>query len=93
MGESHGLKRVKIKLRNCYFHFSIPVNVCFLFFEGISRTSFSVRVRSIVIKSNGGADQLSFQNAIDIAKKAVHSDIPFRIAKQVESHLEGVKDV
>jgi glycerol-3-phosphate acyltransferase PlsX len=44
-------------------------------------------LNGIVIKSHGGADVLSFQNAIGIAKKAVHSNIPSRIAQQVEGHL------
>lgn len=74
---------------------AMPVLKCFA--ERIDPRRYNgatlLGLNGIVIKSHGGADQLSFQNAIDIAKKAVHSDIPFRIAKQVESHLEGVKDV
>lgn len=50
-------------------------------------------LNGIVIKSHGGADELSFQNAIGIAKKAVHTNIPSRIATQVESHLEGVSEI
>lgn len=45
-------------------------------------------LNGIVIKSHGGADALSFENAIKIASKAVHSNIPQRIALQVESHLQ-----
>lgn len=74
---------------------AMPVLKCFA--ERIDPRRYNgatlLGLNGIVIKSHGGADQLSFQNAIDIAKKAVHSDVPFRIARQVESHLEGVKDV
>jgi len=45
-------------------------------------------LRGIVIKSHGGADVLAFKNAIGIAKKEVHSDVPNRIAREVGSHLE-----
>jgi len=44
-------------------------------------------LRGIVIKSHGGADKVAFKNAIMIAKKAVHSDIPNRIERQVEAQL------
>lgn len=45
-------------------------------------------LRGIVIKSHGGADTMAFKNAIRIAEKAVHTDIPNRIARQVEAQLE-----
>jgi glycerol-3-phosphate acyltransferase PlsX len=44
-------------------------------------------LRGIVIKSHGGADQLAFENAIHIAEKEVHCNIPERIAQQVATHL------
>ena len=44
-------------------------------------------LRGIVIKSHGGADAIAFKNAIRIAEKAVHTDIPNRIARQVEAQL------
>lgn len=44
-------------------------------------------LNGIVIKSHGGADELSFGNAIKTADKAVHTDIPRRIEKKVEAHL------
>jgi glycerol-3-phosphate acyltransferase PlsX len=44
-------------------------------------------LRGIVIKSHGGADTMAFKNAISIAEKAVHTDIPNRIARQVEAQL------
>ncbi|OOZ35855.1 phosphate acyltransferase PlsX [Solemya velesiana gill symbiont] len=45
-------------------------------------------LRGIVIKSHGGADVLAFENAISIAKKAVHTNVPERIAHGVEAQLE-----
>ncbi len=45
-------------------------------------------LRGIVIKSHGGADKMAFENAILIAKKAVHHDVPNRIARQVEAQLD-----
>jgi glycerol-3-phosphate acyltransferase PlsX len=45
-------------------------------------------LRGIVIKSHGGADRIAFKNAIQIAKKAVYTDVPNRIARQVEAHLD-----
>lgn len=45
-------------------------------------------LRGIVIKSHGGADVLAFKNAIRIAEKEVHSDVPNRIARQVEAQLD-----
>ncbi len=45
-------------------------------------------LRGIAIKSHGGADVLAFKNAIRIAKKEVHSDVPNRIARQVEAQLD-----
>ena len=44
-------------------------------------------LRGIVIKSHGGADVLAFENAIHIAEKEIHCNIPERIAKQVGLHL------
>jgi glycerol-3-phosphate acyltransferase PlsX len=46
-------------------------------------------LRGIVIKSHGGADQLAFENAIHIAEKEIHCNIPDRIAQQVASQLAG----
>jgi glycerol-3-phosphate acyltransferase PlsX len=40
-----------------------------------------------VIKSHGGADELAFENAIHIADKEIHCNIPERIANQVAEHL------
>ncbi len=45
-------------------------------------------LRGIVIKSHGGADELAFENAIRIAEKEIHCDIPRRIAEQVGRHLD-----
>ncbi len=45
-------------------------------------------LRGIVIKSHGSADVLAFKNAIRIAKKEVHSDVPNRIARQVGAQLD-----
>lgn len=45
-------------------------------------------LRGVVIKSHGGADELAFANAIDIARKEALSDVPGRIAEQVKAHLE-----
>ena len=47
-----------------------------------------VGLRGIVVKSHGGADQLAFRNAIGIAKKEVHEDVPNRIALRVEALLK-----
>jgi len=44
-------------------------------------------LRGIVIKSHGGADELAFENAIHIAEKEIHCNIPERIAHQVARHL------
>ena len=44
-------------------------------------------LKGIVIKSHGGADVLAFENAIQIAKKAVYSRVSERIAHGVEVHL------
>jgi glycerol-3-phosphate acyltransferase PlsX len=44
-------------------------------------------LRGIVIKSHGGADELAFENAIHIADKEIHCNIPERIANQVARHL------
>jgi glycerol-3-phosphate acyltransferase PlsX len=46
-------------------------------------------LRGIVIKSHGGADLLAFENAIHIAEKEIHCNIPDRIAHQVSRHLEA----
>lgn len=45
-------------------------------------------LRGIVIKSHGGADVLAFENAIHIAEKEIHCNIPERIAQQVGLHLD-----
>lgn len=45
-------------------------------------------LRGIVIKSHGSADNLSFMNAISIAKKEVLADVPIHIAEQVKAHME-----
>lgn len=44
-------------------------------------------LRGIVIKSHGSADEIAFENAIRIAEKEIHCDIPRRIAEQVGRHL------
>jgi glycerol-3-phosphate acyltransferase PlsX len=46
-------------------------------------------LRGIVIKSHGGADVLAFENAIHIAEKEVHCNIPERISHQVGLQLEA----
>ncbi len=46
-------------------------------------------LRGIVIKSHGGADVLAFENAIHIAEKEIHYNIPKRIAQQVQSQLDA----
>lgn len=46
-------------------------------------------LKGIVIKSHGGADVVSFENAIRIAKKEVHADVPNRIARQIGTHLSA----
>lgn len=45
-------------------------------------------LRGIVIKSHGGADVLAFENAIHIAEKEVHCNIPELIALQVGGQLD-----
>jgi glycerol-3-phosphate acyltransferase PlsX len=45
-------------------------------------------LRGIAIKSHGGADQLAFENAIHIAEKEIHCNVPERIAQQVARHLQ-----
>lgn len=45
-------------------------------------------LQGIVVKSHGGADAVSFENAIAIAKKEVKADIASRIAAKVGAHLE-----
>ena len=44
-------------------------------------------LRGIVVKSHGGADQLAFENAIEIAKKEVKADIASRIEQRVVQQL------
>jgi len=44
-------------------------------------------LRGIVIKSHGGADAMAFNNAISIAKKAVRTHVPDRIASRVGAQL------
>jgi glycerol-3-phosphate acyltransferase PlsX len=44
-------------------------------------------LRGVVIKSHGGADILAFENAIQIAKKAVQTNVSERIACGVETEL------
>lgn len=46
-------------------------------------------LRGIVIKSHGGADVVAFENAIYIAEKEIHANIPQRISEQVGRHLSG----
>jgi glycerol-3-phosphate acyltransferase PlsX len=46
-------------------------------------------LKGIVIKSHGGADLLAFENAIHIAEKEIHCNIPDRIAQQVSRQLEA----
>jgi glycerol-3-phosphate acyltransferase PlsX len=45
-------------------------------------------LNGIVIKSHGGADELAFANAIEIAMLEVTKAVPDRIRDQVESHLK-----
>ena len=44
-------------------------------------------LRGIVIKSHGGADQMSIENALMMAKKEVHADVANRIADKVTAQL------
>lgn len=46
-----------------------------------------VGLRGIVVKSHGGADQLAFENAIQIARKECHADVISRIEHEVAAHL------
>jgi glycerol-3-phosphate acyltransferase PlsX len=46
-------------------------------------------LRGIVIKSHGGADEVAFENAIHIALKEIHANIPKRIGEQVGRHLDS----
>ena len=46
-------------------------------------------LRGIVIKSHGGADAMAFNNAIGIAKKAVFTHVPDRIASRVGAQLNN----
>ena len=46
-------------------------------------------LRGIVIKSHGGADMLAFENAIHIAEKEIHCNIPERIAQRVGGQLDA----
>lgn len=45
-------------------------------------------LRGVVIKSHGGADVLAFENAINVAKQAVRSNVSERIATGVAVHLD-----
>ncbi len=47
-------------------------------------------LKGIVIKSHGGADVLSFENAISIAQKEVYANVPNRIASRLELILKNV---
>ncbi len=44
-------------------------------------------LKEIVIKSHGGADSLSFANAIGIARKAVMEKVPKHIEQHLQKHL------
>ena len=44
-------------------------------------------LKEIVIKSHGGADSLSFANAIGIARKAVMEKVPEHIEQHLQEHL------
>jgi glycerol-3-phosphate acyltransferase PlsX len=46
-------------------------------------------LRGIVIKSHGGADEIAFENAIHIALKEIHANVPKRIGEQVGRHLDS----
>jgi glycerol-3-phosphate acyltransferase PlsX len=46
-------------------------------------------LKGIVIKSHGGADALSFANAIRIAREEVTADVASRIAVRLEAHLSS----
>jgi phosphate acyltransferase len=46
-------------------------------------------LRGIVVKSHGGADEIAFENAIHIAQKEIHANIPKRIGEQVGRHLDS----
>ena len=46
-------------------------------------------LKGIVIKSHGGADVLAFENAIHIAEKEIHCNIPERIAHRVGGQLDA----
>ncbi|MBU0498592.1 MAG: phosphate acyltransferase PlsX [Gammaproteobacteria bacterium] len=46
-------------------------------------------LKGIVVKSHGGADVLSFENAIRFARKEVLADVPNRIARQLDAHLSS----
>lgn len=45
-------------------------------------------LRGIVVKSHGGADRFSFENAIGIARKEVEADIAGRITETVAAQLQ-----
>ena len=45
-------------------------------------------LRGIVVKSHGGADELSFRNAISIARKEVLANVAHRIERTVGEHLD-----
>ena len=46
-------------------------------------------LRGIVVKSHGSADVLAFENAIHIAEKEIHCNIPERIAHRVGGQLDA----
>lgn len=44
-------------------------------------------LKGIVVKSHGGADSFSFENAINVALKEVHKDLPNKIHTEIEQVL------
>lgn len=48
-------------------------------------------LRGIVIKSHGGADELAFGNAIEIAIKEIYNDLPKRISAELEDLMLGAQ--
>jgi glycerol-3-phosphate acyltransferase PlsX len=51
-----------------------------------------VGLRSIVVKSHGSADELSFLNAIKVAVEEVNNNVPERISDQLSSQLGSTVD-
>lgn len=47
-----------------------------------------VGLRGIVIKSHGSADVFSFGNAIQVAVREVHKNVPVKIQQELSQHLE-----